>query len=109
MASQSSRKWPKTHMLLLLRSQDPVVGSAWFWYMSFPPLRASHPPIGSHRLTTGSPSPEKGFYRGVAYPKEGRNRVKVKDLKPKRIKDYLEYKFSQKSPALLKYLLFNEF
>ncbi|KAL4377278.1 hypothetical protein GQ457_02G024710 [Hibiscus cannabinus] len=34
--------------------------------------------------------------------KEGRNRVKVEDLKPKRIKGYLEYKFSQKSPALLK-------
>ncbi|KAL4384770.1 hypothetical protein GQ457_15G018310 [Hibiscus cannabinus] len=43
------------------------------------------------------------------YQKEGRNRVKVKDLKPKRIKGYLEYKFSQKSPALLKYLLFNDF
>ncbi|KAL4304188.1 hypothetical protein GQ457_10G006800 [Hibiscus cannabinus] len=38
-----------------------------------------------------------------AYQKEGRNRVKVKDLKPKQIKDYLEYKFSQKSPALLKF------
>ncbi|KAL4339186.1 hypothetical protein GQ457_08G022210 [Hibiscus cannabinus] len=34
----------------------------------------------------------------------GRKRVKVKDLKPKRIKDYLEYKFSQRSPALLKEL-----
>ncbi|KAL4346681.1 hypothetical protein GQ457_17G010870 [Hibiscus cannabinus] len=44
-----------------------------------------------------------------AYQKEGRKRVKVKDLKPKRIKGYLEYKFSQKSPALLKYLLFNDF
>ncbi|KAL4279347.1 hypothetical protein GQ457_03G013370 [Hibiscus cannabinus] len=44
-----------------------------------------------------------------AYQKEGRNRVKVKDLKPKRIKDYLEYKFSQRSSALLKYLLFNDF
>ncbi|KAL4313403.1 hypothetical protein GQ457_01G012270 [Hibiscus cannabinus] len=30
--------------------------------------------------------------------------VKVKDLKPKRIKDYLEYKFSQRSPTLLKEL-----
>ncbi|KAL4341593.1 hypothetical protein GQ457_08G037480 [Hibiscus cannabinus] len=39
----------------------------------------------------------------------GRIRVKVKDLKAKCIKDYLEYKFSQKSPALLKYLLFNDF
>ncbi|KAL4278222.1 hypothetical protein GQ457_03G015770 [Hibiscus cannabinus] len=28
--------------------------------------------------------------------------VKVKDLKPKRIKDYLEYKFSRRSPTLLK-------
>ncbi|KAL4290182.1 hypothetical protein GQ457_14G015590 [Hibiscus cannabinus] len=28
--------------------------------------------------------------------KEGRIKVKVKDLKPKRIKDYLEYKFSQR-------------
>ncbi|KAL4320061.1 hypothetical protein GQ457_18G009850 [Hibiscus cannabinus] len=43
------------------------------------------------------------------YQKEGRKRVKVKDLKPKRIKGYLEYKFSQRSPALLKYLLFNDF
>ncbi|KAL4354858.1 hypothetical protein GQ457_06G015010 [Hibiscus cannabinus] len=44
-----------------------------------------------------------------AYQKEGRSRVKVKDLKPRRIKDYLEYKFSQRSPALLKYILFNDF
>ncbi|KAL4339194.1 hypothetical protein GQ457_08G028320 [Hibiscus cannabinus] len=41
--------------------------------------------------------------------KKGRNIVKVKELKPKRIKDYLEYKFSQKNSALLKYLLFNDF
>ncbi|KAL4369653.1 hypothetical protein GQ457_05G021940 [Hibiscus cannabinus] len=40
---------------------------------------------------------------------KGRIRVKVKDLKPKRIKDYLEYKISQRSPTLLKYLLFNDF
>ncbi|KAK9034850.1 hypothetical protein V6N11_076907 [Hibiscus sabdariffa] len=46
---------------------------------------------------------------GSAYQKEGRKLVKVKDLKPKRIKGYLEYKFSQRSPALLKYLLFNDF
>ncbi|KAL4385366.1 hypothetical protein GQ457_15G019110 [Hibiscus cannabinus] len=40
---------------------------------------------------------------------EGRRiKVKVKDLKPKRIKDYLECKISQRSPALLKYLLFND-
>ncbi|KAL4283046.1 hypothetical protein GQ457_16G009860 [Hibiscus cannabinus] len=32
----------------------------------------------------------------------GRNKVKVRDLKPKRIKDYLECKISQMSPALLK-------
>ncbi|KAL4310928.1 hypothetical protein GQ457_01G019170 [Hibiscus cannabinus] len=37
------------------------------------------------------------------YQKEGRKIVKVKDLKPKRIKGYLEYKFSQRSPALLEY------
>ncbi|KAL4369550.1 hypothetical protein GQ457_05G020450 [Hibiscus cannabinus] len=38
---------------------------------------------------------------------EGRPRaVKVKDLKPKRIKDYLEYKFSRRSPTLLKLLYF---
>ncbi|KAL4382886.1 hypothetical protein GQ457_15G018370 [Hibiscus cannabinus] len=36
--------------------------------------------------------------------KEGRRIVKVKDLKPKRIKDYSEYKFSKRSPALLKEL-----
>ncbi|KAL4333959.1 hypothetical protein GQ457_07G007890 [Hibiscus cannabinus] len=40
--------------------------------------------------------------------REGRIKVKVKDLKPKRIKDYLECKISQRSPALLKYLLFND-
>ncbi|KAL4291118.1 hypothetical protein GQ457_14G016420 [Hibiscus cannabinus] len=34
------------------------------------------------------------------YQKEGRKIVKVKDLKPKHIKGYLEYKFSQMSPAL---------
>ncbi|KAL4347857.1 hypothetical protein GQ457_17G010820 [Hibiscus cannabinus] len=39
----------------------------------------------------------------------GRNKVKVKDLKPKRIKDYLQCKISQRSPALLKHLLFNDF
>ncbi|KAL4282683.1 hypothetical protein GQ457_16G019220 [Hibiscus cannabinus] len=43
------------------------------------------------------------------YQEESRKIVKVKELKPKRIKGYLEYKFSQKSPALLKYLLFNDF
>ncbi|KAL4353356.1 hypothetical protein GQ457_06G019190 [Hibiscus cannabinus] len=42
------------------------------------------------------------------YQQEGRNKVKVKDLKPKRIKDYLECKISQRNPALLKYLLFND-
>ncbi|KAL4352829.1 hypothetical protein GQ457_06G009180 [Hibiscus cannabinus] len=31
-----------------------------------------------------------------------KNKVKVKDLKPKRIKDYLECKNNQRSPALLK-------
>ncbi|KAL4319852.1 hypothetical protein GQ457_18G007930 [Hibiscus cannabinus] len=30
------------------------------------------------------------------------NKVNIKDLKPKRIKDYLECKISQRSPALLK-------
>ncbi|KAL4284265.1 hypothetical protein GQ457_16G014690 [Hibiscus cannabinus] len=45
--------------------------------------------------------------RGM-YPQEGRNKVKVKDLKPKHIKDYLECKISQRSPALLKYHLFND-
>ncbi|KAL4297173.1 hypothetical protein GQ457_12G018810 [Hibiscus cannabinus] len=37
-----------------------------------------------------------------AYQRGGRNKVKIKDLKPKRIKDYLECKISQRSPALLK-------
>ncbi|KAL4342637.1 hypothetical protein GQ457_08G027590 [Hibiscus cannabinus] len=45
---------------------------------------------------------------GRKYQQEGRIKVKVKDLKPKRIKDYLECKISQRSPALLKYLLFND-
>ncbi|KAL4291148.1 hypothetical protein GQ457_14G012550 [Hibiscus cannabinus] len=40
----------------------------------------------------------------ITHQKEGGRIVKVKDLKPKRIKDYLEYKFSQMSPALLKEL-----
>ncbi|KAL4363399.1 hypothetical protein GQ457_04G015780 [Hibiscus cannabinus] len=31
-----------------------------------------------------------------AYQRGGRNKVKVKDLKPKRIKDYLECKISQR-------------
>ncbi|KAL4325039.1 hypothetical protein GQ457_11G026360 [Hibiscus cannabinus] len=39
-----------------------------------------------------------------SHHKEGQRIVKVEDLKPKRIKDYLEYKFSQRSPALLKEL-----
>ncbi|KAL4283453.1 hypothetical protein GQ457_16G017980 [Hibiscus cannabinus] len=33
---------------------------------------------------------------------EGRIKVKVKDLKPKRIKGYLEYKFSQKESRFKK-------
>ncbi|KAL4283324.1 hypothetical protein GQ457_16G013050 [Hibiscus cannabinus] len=45
---------------------------------------------------------------GRKYQQEGRIKVKVKDLKPKRIKDYLECKISQRSSALLKYLLFND-
>ncbi|KAL4340139.1 hypothetical protein GQ457_08G024220 [Hibiscus cannabinus] len=48
-------------------------------------------------------------FEATSHGKEGRIIVKVKDLKPKRIKDYLEYKFSQRSPVLLKYLLFNDF
>ncbi|KAL4376232.1 hypothetical protein GQ457_02G032710 [Hibiscus cannabinus] len=47
--------------------------------------------------------------KGSVYQREGRIKIKVKDLKPKRIKDYLEYKISQRSPALLKYFLFNDF
>ncbi|KAL4302409.1 hypothetical protein GQ457_10G009740 [Hibiscus cannabinus] len=37
-----------------------------------------------------------------------KNRVKVKDLKPKRIKDYLEYKLSQKKkkPSLSPVVMF---
>ncbi|KAL4302003.1 hypothetical protein GQ457_10G010610 [Hibiscus cannabinus] len=46
--------------------------------------------------------------RRTMYQREGRIKVNIKDLKPKRIKDYLECKISQKSPALLKYLLFND-
>ncbi|KAL4278370.1 hypothetical protein GQ457_03G017680 [Hibiscus cannabinus] len=41
-------------------------------------------------------------YLGNHNQEGGRNKVKVKDLKPKRIKDYLECKISQRSPALLK-------
>ncbi|KAL4347364.1 hypothetical protein GQ457_17G006780 [Hibiscus cannabinus] len=47
--------------------------------------------------------PKRGTYQ-----QESRIKVKDKDLKPKRIKDYLECKISQRSPALLKYLLFND-
>ncbi|KAL4362630.1 hypothetical protein GQ457_04G016220 [Hibiscus cannabinus] len=39
-----------------------------------------------------------------AYQEESGRIVQVKDLKPKHIKGYLEYKFSQRSPALLKFL-----
>ncbi|KAL4376211.1 hypothetical protein GQ457_02G023570 [Hibiscus cannabinus] len=46
--------------------------------------------------------------KGGTYQREGGIKVKVKDLKPKRIKDYLECKISQRSPTLLKYLLFND-
>ncbi|KAL4364357.1 hypothetical protein GQ457_04G029430 [Hibiscus cannabinus] len=35
--------------------------------------------------------------KGSAYQREGRNKVKVKDLKPKRIKDYLECKINQRN------------
>ncbi|KAL4291130.1 hypothetical protein GQ457_14G026830 [Hibiscus cannabinus] len=35
--------------------------------------------------------------KGSAYQREGKNKVKVKDLKPKRIKDYLECKISQRN------------
>ncbi|KAL4283097.1 hypothetical protein GQ457_16G021230 [Hibiscus cannabinus] len=46
--------------------------------------------------------------KGSMYQREGRIKVNIKDLKSKRIKDYLECKISQRSPALLKYLLFND-
>ncbi|KAL4311808.1 hypothetical protein GQ457_01G013470 [Hibiscus cannabinus] len=46
--------------------------------------------------------------KGSMHQREGRIKVNIKDLKPKRIKDYLECKISQRSPALLKYLLFND-
>ncbi|KAL4291322.1 hypothetical protein GQ457_14G016260 [Hibiscus cannabinus] len=50
-----------------------------------------------YRTRIFSNIPKEGVYqRGV------KNKVKVKDLKPKRIKDYLECKISQRSPALLK-------
>ncbi|KAL4282884.1 hypothetical protein GQ457_16G015310 [Hibiscus cannabinus] len=47
---------------------------------------------------------KRNIREGLPCQKEGWRIVKVKDLKPKRIKDYLEYKFSQMSPALLKEL-----
>ncbi|KAL4336220.1 hypothetical protein GQ457_07G007490 [Hibiscus cannabinus] len=47
-------------------------------------------------------------WKCMTYQKEDRNGVKVNDLKPKRIKDYLEYKFSQKSPALLKVTVYKQ-
>ncbi|KAL4385616.1 hypothetical protein GQ457_15G013670 [Hibiscus cannabinus] len=33
----------------------------------------------------------------IVFQREGRNKVKVKDLKPKHIKDYLECKISQRN------------
>ncbi|KAL4284528.1 hypothetical protein GQ457_16G019300 [Hibiscus cannabinus] len=45
--------------------------------------------------------PAQADKKGIA---KGRKLVKVKDLKPKRIKGYLEYKFSQRSPTLSKFL-----
>ncbi|KAL4361915.1 hypothetical protein GQ457_04G029600 [Hibiscus cannabinus] len=40
--------------------------------------------------------------KGSMHQREGRIKVNIKDLKPKRIKDYLECKISQRTPALLK-------
>ncbi|KAL4361774.1 hypothetical protein GQ457_04G020410 [Hibiscus cannabinus] len=39
---------------------------------------------------------ERKFRKGLPHQKEDRRIVKIKDLKPKRIKDYLEYKFSRR-------------
>ncbi|KAL4312099.1 hypothetical protein GQ457_01G012910 [Hibiscus cannabinus] len=59
---------------------------------------------GINRIRTFSYIP-----KGSVYQREGIIKVNIKDLKPKRIKDCLECKISQRSPALLKYLLFNDF
>ncbi|KAK9043258.1 hypothetical protein V6N11_071605 [Hibiscus sabdariffa] len=57
-------------------------------------------PIWQYRYTDSRE--ESGTDTTMLVPKEGQELVKVKDLKPKRIKDYLEYKFSRRSPTLLK-------
>ncbi|KAL4385956.1 hypothetical protein GQ457_09G027350 [Hibiscus cannabinus] len=52
--------------------------------------RQNHEGINHTRIFSNIP-------KGSAYQREGRNKVKVKDLKPKRIKDYLECKISQRN------------
>ncbi|KAL4292127.1 hypothetical protein GQ457_14G026800 [Hibiscus cannabinus] len=54
--------------------------------------------VSGNRLPkTGSRQMKILYIRGAcAYQRGGRNKVKVKDLKPKRIKDYLECKISQR-------------
>ncbi|KAL4318496.1 hypothetical protein GQ457_18G009490 [Hibiscus cannabinus] len=64
---------------------------------------------GNRLPNTGSNMAEdvikkKYTFQEPAHQKEGRRIVKDEDLKPKRIKDYLEYKFSQRSLTLLKEL-----
>ncbi|KAL4361231.1 hypothetical protein GQ457_04G028720 [Hibiscus cannabinus] len=39
--------------------------------------------------------------KGSMYQREGRIKVNIKDLKPKRIKDYLECKISQRKKNLV--------
>ncbi|KAL4291098.1 hypothetical protein GQ457_14G014980 [Hibiscus cannabinus] len=53
---------------------------------------------GKRLPNTGSNMVEliKKNTRTCAYQRGGKNKVKVKDLKPKRIKDYLECKISQR-------------
>ncbi|KAL4351563.1 hypothetical protein GQ457_06G011860 [Hibiscus cannabinus] len=55
-----------------------------------------------------SPGPIKRNMERDYRQKEGGKIVKVKDLKPMCVKDYLEYKFSQRSPALLKDIVYDQ-
>ncbi|KAL4318020.1 hypothetical protein GQ457_09G018010 [Hibiscus cannabinus] len=65
--------------------------------------------INQAELKAANFGPDIPSHGRRAYQQKSRIEVKDKDLKPKRIKDYLECKISQRSPALLKYLLFNDF
>ncbi|KAL4297210.1 hypothetical protein GQ457_12G012190 [Hibiscus cannabinus] len=79
-------------------AQDSTTTEAMSQSIDKPPYFNDGPSIAMKRVgELHVPKERHEWSNQERKQKEGRNRVKVEDLKPKRIKDYLEYKFSQKT------------